>query len=1286
MLIVALATKAADVPLVETAPDSEADNALISLRIDEIYIPDAGLAACIQETSIVYVEHLTQLNCARRDIESLVGIGKLVALETLDLRSNRIADVSSLALLTSLTLLDLSGSRVLDFSPITSLTDLTHLALRRTGLTDVGFLAGLPALVDLNIGANPVNDISALSQLVHLTHLDISNLTLPDVTAISALSQLQHLTLTSTQLHDLTSVAGLVKLTSLLAVDVGIADLSPIASLTSLTNLDLRDNDIAELSPLAALANLEVLSLGANEIADLSALSTMTSLQELTLGNNHLTNVAPLAGLVSLRKLDVSYNAVTDYSPLDGLDGLIDLMTDEERPLITQFNLPTSIDVDAQSEITLSYAIEGVLGPVLLRLTSPGGVSAGVSGALDQPERTFAFNEFSEKGNWKVALEFYVDGQTFGYNAFALESLGFNGSVNVTGSRASDSTPPVFERIEIAPSTIDITNGPQAIEITVAAQDDLSGVARGSVTLFGPDGTTHYLPAGIGPGPHVFKHMVGHKKDLGIWGISIVNVFDKANNNTFIYDPPGTVTVERNSVPAVTTIGSWISSNGPDRGSGNPEYLVEVAEAGYLAFDYDSDVDATVRLYNSDGLYMSDSSGSLTTELLPGVYHLMMGTTQAGQTGRYNLEVFGAVASLLLDTDGDGIADDADGDGVADADDAFPNDAAASVDSDSDGYPDAWHPSCDLTCQQLSSLRLDNFPADSSQWAPVIMVAHVVDNEDEGFSVTGNWKTASKIAGYMGKNYRWIRARASGAASWSLGVSPGEYDVYVNYTSTPSRSDNARYRICHVDSASEPMVSDVLVDQRTGGGSPVLLGRYRFGAAALIELDNQAGNSFVTADAVTLSLTGADSDADDLPDNWELDTFGSLTTADDLSDSNGDGVLDIDELLAGTDPLAPPSIVSVTHTVDNEDAGFSANGRWQTASRNTGFQGEDYRWIRAGLGAIAGWSLGVSPGEYDVYVNYTSTASRSDNARYRIHHADGAGEAMISEVLIDQRTGGGAPVFLGRYRFATSALVELDNKEGDSFVTADAVTLSLTGPDDDGDELPDNWELDTFGSLTMADTSSDNDGDGILDIEELLAGTDPLGPPPSVTVTHIVDNEDVGFSANGRWKTASKIEGYQGKSYRWIRAGLGAVARWSFGVSPGEYDVYVNYTSTASRSTNARYRIHHADGGAGEATVSEVVIDQRSGGGTPVLLGRYRFSDSALITLDNKVGDSFVTADAVTLSLTGADSDADGLPDNWELDTFGGLTTANDSSDNNNDGVLDIQELHAGTDPLAAPL
>ena len=59
--------------------------------------------------------------------------------------------------------------------------------------------------------------------------------------------------------------------------------------------------------------------------------------------------------------------------------------------------------------------------------------------------------------------------------------------------------------------------------------------------------------------------------------------------------------------------------------------------------------------------------------------------------------------------------DDSDGDGVPNTPDAFPLDAAASVDTDRDGYPDSWNAG-KSQADSTTGLALDAFPNDSACW------------------------------------------------------------------------------------------------------------------------------------------------------------------------------------------------------------------------------------------------------------------------------------------------------------------------------------------------------------------------------------------------------------------------------------------------------------------------------------------------------------------------------------------------------------------------------------------
>ncbi len=82
---------------------------------------------------------------------------------------------------------------------------------------------------------------------------------------------------------------------------------------------------------------------------------------------------------------------------------------------------------------------------------------------------------------------------------------------------------------------------------------------------------------------------------------------------------------------------------------------------------------------------------------------------------------------------------------------------------------------------------------------------------------------------------------------------------------------------------------------------------------------------------VIITVLTNDTDGDGIDDQWEMDHFGDLTTADATSDTDLDGFSDLHEFLAGTNPNDPASLLILTH----ESTQVSGSGvviRWQSAS------------------------------------------------------------------------------------------------------------------------------------------------------------------------------------------------------------------------------------------------------------------------------------------------------------------------------------------------------------------
>ena len=104
-------------------------------------------------------------------------------------------------------------------------------------------------------------------------------------------------------------------------------------------------------------------------------------------------------------------------------------------------------------------------------------------------------------------------------------------------------------------------------------------------------------------------------------------------------------------------------------------------------------------------------------------------------------------------------------------------------------------------------------------------------------------------------------------------------------------------------------------------------------------------------------LPGVDSDGDGIPDAWEMKYFGNLTTATASSDRDGDGVSDLAEYLADTDPTDSASRLRIK-SIETGTDGSPVALTWPSRSsrcyyiQKAGDLNTPINWLDSGLGLI----------------------------------------------------------------------------------------------------------------------------------------------------------------------------------------------------------------------------------------------------------------------------------------------------------------------------------------------
>jgi Leucine-rich repeat (LRR) protein len=225
---------------------------------------------------------------AMEDIEALLKSGSNVNLSKRQLSSLPAAFAK---LAPQFSKLDLSTNSLVDLSSLASCSALHWLDAHGNFLTSLGGIGSCSALLFLNACHNRIEDISALQSLTNLCSLVLSDNQIEDIKHLPVAPKLNNLVLSNNSIKKIPKSIG---------------------KLSSLQRLSLSKNKLSALAELPFLGNLEQLRLNGNRFEAVPAcISLCRRLRLLDLGNNNIDDLAEALDVlrqISLRNLSLRGN------------------------------------------------------------------------------------------------------------------------------------------------------------------------------------------------------------------------------------------------------------------------------------------------------------------------------------------------------------------------------------------------------------------------------------------------------------------------------------------------------------------------------------------------------------------------------------------------------------------------------------------------------------------------------------------------------------------------------------------------------------------------------------------------------------------------------------------------------------------------------------------------------------------------------------------------------------------------------------------------------------------
>jgi len=250
-----------------------------------------------------------------------------------------------------ITSLDLSGKGITSVDELKYFENLTYLNLKNNKISDLSVLENLKKLTSLYVSGNdPSLDVYTPIAMFYenIKQMDIkfevkldSNLEAAIRAAIKKQSgkiepkDLRGLTEFNAPNKKILSIEGLNYMVNLKKLDLSnnsILDIKPLKNLTKIESLKLNNNGISDISILSKFQKMTVLEVENNKIKDISSLKELKKLNVLKISGNLIGDASPITGLTNLKELYIDNNKLTDTYGIENLTFLTTLYLKDVDP------------------------------------------------------------------------------------------------------------------------------------------------------------------------------------------------------------------------------------------------------------------------------------------------------------------------------------------------------------------------------------------------------------------------------------------------------------------------------------------------------------------------------------------------------------------------------------------------------------------------------------------------------------------------------------------------------------------------------------------------------------------------------------------------------------------------------------------------------------------------------------------------------------------------------------------------------------------------------------------